>query len=73
MGWNRTVLLGIEARFRAAGFTLLGFCHEADINPTSWKHWKTGRDGKSIQPHAKTWAKVERAIRRIEAKRAKAA
>jgi hypothetical protein len=74
MEWNRTVLLDAERRIGAAGVKLAVFCVRAGIDRSSWHLWKHGnKDGRPVTPKSETWAKVERALRRIEARRAKKA
>jgi hypothetical protein len=70
MEWNRTVLLEAERRIRATGTKLAVFCVRAGIDRSSWHLWKHGNaKGKPVVPRPDTWAKVERALHKLEARR----
>jgi hypothetical protein len=70
MEWNRSILLDAERRIRATGTKLNTFCVKAGIDRSSWTLWKHGRkDGTAVTPRADTWAKVEKALHRLEARR----
>jgi hypothetical protein len=70
MKWSRTVLLDAERRIRATGTKLAVFCVKAGIDRSSWHLWKHGnKHGKPVTPRPETWAKVERTLHKLEARR----
>jgi len=70
MEWSHTVLLETERRIRATGTKLSVFCVKAGIDRSSWTLWKHGKkDGKRVTPRPDTWARVERTLHKLEARR----
>ena len=52
----------IEDRFRAAGYSLRGFCEYAGIAASTWTRWKAGKN----LPNMATWERINEALERLE-------
>jgi hypothetical protein len=62
---NRAILLDTERRIRATGVKFDAFFMKAKVNRSTWTYWKQGK----VNPRAETWARVERTLNRLEARR----
>jgi hypothetical protein len=52
----------IEARVRAAGYSMVGFLRVAGVDNSTWYKWRRG----ARMPMLPTWRVIERTLERIE-------
>jgi hypothetical protein len=55
----------IEARVRAAGYSMVGFLRVAGVDNSTWYKWRRG----ARMPMLPTWRVIERTLERIEGER----
>jgi hypothetical protein len=67
MKWDRSILLDTERRILATGIKLNAFCVRAGIDRSSWTLWKSEK--RAVTPRPESWAKVERTLHKLEARR----